>query len=191
MRARSPGRYASRVWVAGGCAIALAGAAVVWAADWSSLAKDGVHDPTSPAIGVLQEPAEALAKLPPDTAGNRVRWMRALDEGAISPRAAVLPDTRVSLRTTQILMRRTGEMDMVRFPHREHTAWLDCSNCHEQLFERKAGATKVNMFLILSGEKCGVCHGAVAFPLTECARCHSVRRGSAEAAAFDAGGVRP
>jgi hypothetical protein len=27
---------------------------------------------------------------------------------------------------------------------------------------------------ILDGEQCGVCHGAVAFPLTECRRCHSV-----------------
>jgi hypothetical protein len=41
--------------------------------------------------------------------------------------------------------------------------------------------------LILSGEKCGLCHGAVSFPLTECKRCHSVDRGSPEHQAF--GGV--
>jgi c(7)-type cytochrome triheme protein len=66
---------------------------------------------------------------------------------------------------------------MVRFPHRQHTEWLDCSNCHEKLFISKAGANKgVNMFQVLQGEYCGLCHGAVSFPLTECKRCHSVER---------------
>jgi c(7)-type cytochrome triheme protein len=161
----------------------------VAAVRWLPLAKDGVHDPASPAIGTLQEPAEALAALPNDTAGNLVRWVRALDEGAISPRAQLLPSTQVNLRTTEVLLKNTGEMPMVRFPHRQHTAWLDCTNCHDTLFEREAGKTRINMFLILSGEKCGLCHGAVAFPLTECARCHNVYRGSPEALAFGPGRV--
>jgi nitrate/TMAO reductase-like tetraheme cytochrome c subunit len=29
------------------------------------------------------------------------------------------------------------------------------------------------MSAILLGEKCGVCHGKVAFPVSECRRCHS------------------
>ena len=81
-------------------------------------------------------------------------------------------------------------MPMVRFPHRQHTAWLDCSNCHDQLFGQTAGATTINMMLILQGEKCGLCHGAVAFPLTECLRCHSVVRGSPEHLAFGKALVR-
>jgi c(7)-type cytochrome triheme protein len=168
--------------------VALSGVAalgIAVAADkWLPLARDGIHDPSSPAIGVLQEPAEALSTLPPDTAGNQVLWMRALDEGHIQPRTNILAGTQVNLHTTDVLLKNTGEMPMVRFPHRQHTAWLDCSNCHEQLFQRQAGATKINMLLILQGEKCGVCHGAVSFPLTECLRCHSVPRGSSEAAAF-------
>jgi c(7)-type cytochrome triheme protein len=162
----------------------------VGAARWQALAKDEVHDPTGPAIGQLQEPAEALSALPPDTAGNMVRWMQALDEGHISPRAQLLPSTQVTLRKTEVLLKNTGEMPMVRFPHRQHTAWLDCSNCHDQLFEREAGKTKINMFLILAGEKCGLCHGAVAFPLTECGRCHSIGRDTPEAQAFGKGRVR-
>jgi c(7)-type cytochrome triheme protein len=162
---------------------ALAGVAIA-AANWVPLAKDGIHDPTSPAIGVLQEPAEALSALPPDTAGNLVLWMRALDEGHIQPRSQILAGTQVHLHTTDVLLKNTGEMPMVRFPHRQHTAWLDCSNCHDQLFFRQAGATRINMLLILQGEKCGLCHGAVSVPLTECLRCHSVPRGSTEAAAF-------
>jgi c(7)-type cytochrome triheme protein len=162
---------------------ALAGAAIA-AATWVPLAKDGIHDPTSPAIGVLQEPAEALSTLPPDTAGNQVLWVRALDNGHIQPRTNILAGTQVNLHRTDVLLKNTGEMPMVRFPHRQHTAWLDCSNCHDQLFAKQAGATKINMFLILQGEKCGLCHGAVSFPLTECLRCHSVPRDSPEAAAF-------
>lgn len=151
---------------------------------WLKVAADGLHDPQSPAIGVLQEPAEALGTLAPDTTGNQVRWMRALDEGQIQPRTNILPETQVNLRTSDVLLKNTGEMALVRFPHRQHTAWLDCANCHDQLFEQKAGATKINMMMILSGEKCGLCHGAVAFPLTECKRCHSVERGSPEHQAF-------
>lgn len=163
-----------------------AGMAVA-AGRWLPIAQDGVHDPASPAVGVLQEPAEALAALPPDTAGNQVRWMRALDEGFIAPRTHIQPQTQVTLRGTDVLLKNTGEMPMVRFPHRQHTAWLDCSNCHDALFAQRAGATTINMSLILAGEKCGLCHGAVAFPLTECLRCHSVPRGSSEAAAFGRG----
>jgi c(7)-type cytochrome triheme protein len=165
----------------------LLGLGAVAAARWKPLAQDGVHDPASPAIGVLQEPAEALASLPPDHAGNQVLWMKALDEGHINPRTNILPETKVNLRETDVLLKNTGEMPMVRFPHRQHTAWLDCKNCHDHLFEQKAGATKLNMFTILQGEKCGLCHGAVSFPLTECLRCHSVARGSPEALAFGSG----
>jgi c(7)-type cytochrome triheme protein len=168
-------------------ALALAFGMVAAAGNWLPLAKDGIHDPASPAIGVLQEPAEALSTLPPDTAGNQVLWMRALDEGHISPRTSILPETKVNLRTTDVLLKNTGEMPMVLFPHRQHTAWLDCSNCHDQLFERVAGTTKNNMFMILQGEKCGLCHGAVAFPLTECLRCHSVPRDSDAARTFGRG----
>ena len=181
----APSRRPGRWWLLAAALLLALGA---WAAGkWKPIANDGVHDPASPAVGVLQEPAEALATLPPDHAGNQVRWVRALDEGHINPRTNILPETKVNIRQTEVLLKNTGEMPMVRFPHRQHTAWLDCSNCHDHLFEQKAGATKINMFAILSGEKCGLCHGAVSFPLTECLRCHSVARGSPEAQAFGRG----
>lgn len=147
---------------------------------WPPIKADGVHDPRSPAVGQLQEPREALSALPSDTTGNYVRWMQALDEGHIQPRTNIHPETKVNLRTTDVLLVNTSDRPLVRFPHRQHTAWLDCSNCHNGLFEEKAGATRIGMMAILMGEKCGVCHGAVAFPLTECNRCHSVERGSPE-----------
>ena len=40
----------------------------------------------------------------------------------------------------------------------------------------KSFSTDDAPFKILQGEYCGQCHGAVAFPLTQCLRCHSVSR---------------
>ena len=164
-----------RLWAV----VTLMVAGLAWGAPGNHLplAKDGVHDPANPGIKLLQEPGEALSTLPPDAVGNRVRWVDALNRGLIAPRTNILPDTQIKVLDQDVIMPRTGEMPMVRFPHRQHTEWLDCSNCHEKLFKSKAGATTaVNMFQILQGEYCGVCHGAVAFPLTECNRCHSVLR---------------
>ncbi|MBL8333703.1 MAG: hypothetical protein JNM08_11380, partial [Rubrivivax sp.] len=86
--------------------------------------------------------------------------------------------TEVRLRDDDIIVSKFGSMPAVKFPHRPHTLWLDCSNCHEQLFKSKAGANRFSMEAILNGEQCGLCHGAVAFPLTECLRCHSVPNAS-------------
>ena len=144
--------------------------------NWLPLRKDGLHDPQSPAIDILQEPASALSALPPDYVGNQVRWVTALREGYITPRTNIYPETKIQVLDKDIFMTETAGMPIVRFPHRPHTEWLDCANCHDQIFQRKAGATPVNMFAILQGEYCGRCHGAVAFPLTECSRCHSVPR---------------
>jgi c(7)-type cytochrome triheme protein len=155
-------------------------AALAWAKPdlrrWLPLAKDGLHDPASPGTRQLQEPRDALAVLYPDTAGNQVRWVEALERGQIIPRAAIDPGTQVRLREDDIFLNLHGGTPIVRFPHRAHTLWLDCSNCHEELFVSKAGANRLDMRKMLQGEQCGLCHGAVAFPLTECARCHSVPR---------------
>jgi c(7)-type cytochrome triheme protein len=143
---------------------------------WQPLAKDGLRDPASPAVKVLQQPADALSKLAPDSAGNQVRWVRALEEGQIKPRSTLHGDTKVQTYDKDALLNLKGGMPVVRFPHDIHTKWLDCSNCHDHLFKKERGATKISMFLILQGEQCGVCHGAVAFPLTECGRCHNTKR---------------
>lgn len=143
---------------------------------WDLLRKDGIHDPRGPAIKLLQEPSEALSSLRPDSAGNQVRWVEALDKGEINPRASLKPDAKIRVYDSDVLLNLNGGMPIVKFPHRQHTLWLHCSNCHDHLFKQEAGATKLSMLAILEGEQCGVCHGAVAFPLTECFRCHSVPR---------------
>lgn len=141
---------------------------------WRPLQDDGVHDPASPALSALQQPAEALSLLPPRSGGNHVDWVAAIDRGVIAPRSQLRPGTEVRVRDDALIIARYGSMPAVRFPHRQHTLWLDCSNCHDHLFKAQAGANRFSMTAILNGEQCGVCHGAVAFPLTECRRCHSV-----------------
>ncbi len=143
---------------------------------WLPLVKDGMHDPASPSLKLLQEPAVALSPLPADRVGNQVNWVAALDQGRINPRTNIFPETKVRVLDTDILLNLRGGMPIVRFPHRQHTLWLDCSNCHEHLFKPNAGANKFSMRLMLQGEQCGVCHGAVAFPLTACERCHNTPR---------------
>jgi c(7)-type cytochrome triheme protein len=143
---------------------------------WLPLRADYLHDPDNPALHFLQEPAEALSALPRSTSGNYVDWTAALRSGAIDPRTNIQPETKVNLLDLDILFEETAGQPIVLFPHLQHTEWLDCSNCHDKLFIPKKGANPVNMLAILNGEFCGQCHGAVSFPLTECARCHSVPR---------------
>lgn len=145
---------------------------------WKPLAKDGLHDPEAPTITVLQEPAAALSALPKGKfeVGNQVDWVKALRDGYINPRTNIFPETKIQVLDLDILFEETSTLKMVLFPHKAHTEWLDCVNCHDQIFIPKKGANPVNMFSVLQGEYCGRCHGAVAFPLTQCDRCHSVSR---------------
>ncbi len=145
--------------------------------NWTPLDMDGVHDPAGPAIRQLQEPGKGLSELPAHESGNRVLWAKALDRGAINPRRAIKPsEAKVQVLDLDILMNLRGGMPIVRFPHRIHTQWLACDNCHEQLFKSQIGANKLSMYMMLQGEQCGLCHGSVAFPLTQCSFCHSVSR---------------
>ncbi|HYH22169.1 MAG TPA: c(7)-type cytochrome triheme domain-containing protein [Azospirillum sp.] len=163
--------------------VAVLGAALLWgvasapAGDAGGahppLGTEGLYDPTNPSLSVLQQPAEALAPLPPALAGNHVNWVEALNRGLINPRKGVTPDAGMNAVDMNVLMTRTASMPNVKFPHREHTQWLACTNCHPAIFLPKKGGNPTNMHAILKGEFCGVCHGKVAFPLTDCFRCHN------------------
>ncbi len=142
---------------------------------WKPLNLDGVHDPANAVLSYLQEPDEALSLLSvaPEPGGNNVDWVEALESGLISPRSKIQPDWKVNNLDLDIIMPNTAGMPQVVFPHRQHTEWLDCSNCHDKIFKAKTGANQFGMLEILQGEYCGRCHGAVSFPLTQCLRCHS------------------
>lgn len=140
------------------------------------LAEDGIRDPTNPAISVFQEPAEAMGSFPRDAKGL-TDWVKALDDGLIDPRKGLHGEEQMFPVDFDVIFKNTGSMPNVRFPHRQHTEWLTCANCHPLIFIPQAGGNPVNMAAIIEGRYCGVCHGKVAFaPTMNCGRCHSVPR---------------
>ena len=136
--------------------------------------EDGIHDPDSPGTHLLQTPREAFEALPDSNSGNYVQWSEAMEQGLIEPRNSLTPvSTPPIVLDLNIIREVKGSMPDVVYPHKQHTQWLDCSNCHPAIFIPQKGANQISMASILLGEKCGVCHGKVAFPVSECRRCHS------------------
>ena len=137
-------------------------------------AEDGIHDPENGGTHMLQTPREAFASLTPSKTGNRVDWVKALENNEIAPRYDRISDTaKPVVMDLDIIREVKGSMPDVVYPHKAHTEWLDCSNCHPAIFIPQKGANQISMAAILLGQKCGVCHGKVAFPVSECRRCHS------------------
>lgn len=134
---------------------------------------DGIHDMMNESLMILQNPAQAMAAFPRDRRGE-VDWVAVLDEGRISPRADLQGKGEMQVLDMDVIMKGTQFMPWVKFPHSKHTKWLDCTNCHDEIFQPKAGANKLSMNAVLSGQFCGVCHGKVSFSLFVCERCHSV-----------------
>jgi c(7)-type cytochrome triheme protein len=136
--------------------------------------KDGIHDSSNPGTHSLQWPSEAFQDLPKSGDGNKVDWVRALNNGSIAPWVE-LEDPEAEMFTMDLIIVREvkGSMPNVVFPHLQHTEWLDCTNCHDDIFIPEKGKNQISMASILLGQKCGVCHGTVAFPVTDCRRCHA------------------
>jgi len=113
-------------------------------------------------------------EFPTDCCGNRVDWVKALNEGKISPKPTV--DGTGEMMIADFIVERPvkdGVIPNVLYPHKPHTMLLSCDNCHPALFNPKAGSTPITMTGINAGNYCGTCHGKVAFPIEDCFRCHS------------------
>jgi c(7)-type cytochrome triheme protein len=70
-------------------------------------------------------------------------------------------------------------MANVRFSHRVHNYYLSCKACHPAIFKDKKGANPATMYDIWEGERCGRCHGTVAFQpkgFENCKKCHSEKK---------------
>ena len=140
-------------------------------------AEDGIHDPTNDGTHALLPPQQGLAGLPPSTWGNRVNWVQAIGNKSITPRYDRNdPAAEPIVMDLNIVREVKGSMPDVVYPHKQHTQWLDCSNCHPAIFIPQKGANQISMAAILLGQKCGVCHGKVAFPVSECRLCHSKKK---------------
>lgn len=150
-------------------------------------AEDGIHDPTNDGTIALQPPLASFQELPRSNAGNRVDWVKSMRENRIAPRADRLDDkVQPMIMDLNIVREVKGSMPDVVYPHKQHTEWLDCSNCHPAIFKPQKGANQISMASILLGEACGVCHGKVAFPVSECRLCHSKAKPVAATAAATA-----
>jgi c(7)-type cytochrome triheme protein len=147
-------------------------------------AEDGIHDPGNDGTLALQPPLMAFNELTRSNAGNRVDWVKSLGEKKINPRADRLdPKAVPAVMDLNIVREVKGSMPDVVYPHKQHTEWLDCSNCHPAIFKPQKGANQISMASILLGQQCGVCHGKVAFPVSECRLCHSKPKTTATATA--------
>lgn len=136
-------------------------------------ADDGIHDPELSGTELLQNPAEAFKSLPKATGGNYVNWTEAIETGRIAPRYVQSdPRARPEPFDLTIVRKVRGFTPPAIFPHAPHAEWIDCPVCHPGLFRAAKGANSMTMAEIMLGQKCGVCHGTVAFPAGECRRCH-------------------
>jgi c(7)-type cytochrome triheme protein len=151
--------------------------------------EDGIHDPASPGTALLQPPLRSFQLLPRSNLGNYVDWVAALSNKRIQPRWDVRdPNAQATVMDLNIVREVKGSMPDVVFPHKQHTEWLDCSNCHPAIFKPQKGSNQISMAAIMLGQQCGVCHGKIAFPISECRLCHA-RQKSTEART--AGGAKP
>ena len=106
--------------------------------------------------------------------GNGINWVESLDRKLIQP-ATFLNRKSQDINFDKLLVMEAGWsiISPAVFPHKAHVAWLDCNNCHPDLFNVKRKGTKqLNMSAMLGGDFCGACHLTVAFPLDDCQRCH-------------------
>lgn len=122
----------------------------------------------------IQKKFSNLTGLPSSPHGNKINWVQALEQGLIRPRTYLYEnekpiqfDEKLTIKAAWYLI------PPVFFSHEIHGKWLDCSNCHPELFNiKKRGTKNLSMLNILDKEFCGVCHGRVAFPIHSCRRCH-------------------
>lgn len=125
-------------------------------------------------ISFSKDKFKSLSAFPKATFGNKVNWVAALNKGLIRPKDSLqgnykqMPfDKKLDLITSQ------NGMPPVLFSHKSHAQWLDCSNCHPDMFNVKKHTTKhFSMARMIKGEFCGACHLKTAFPLNDCAACH-------------------
>ncbi|MBI3610729.1 MAG: hypothetical protein HY204_08520 [Nitrospirae bacterium] len=118
----------------------------------------------------------ALSVLPKTIVGD-IDWVAALKEGILQPKYSLEanPSPESPILNMDIVFN-IGEaypVPNVVFPHAPHTMWLSCNACHPAIFIMRQGANPISMDRIIKGEYCGRCHGVVAFPFTDCFRCHS------------------
>jgi c(7)-type cytochrome triheme protein len=122
--------------------------------------------------------ATFTAGLPRGRFGNGVDWEKAEEQGLIKPadylEGVSIKRPAIAAQKDFALPTRLQGMPEIIFSHQKHTVWNGCELCHPELFVGvKKGTSRYSMAEIFDGKYCGACHVTVAFPLTDCQRCHS------------------
>ncbi|MBI5048598.1 MAG: hypothetical protein HZB54_06600 [Deltaproteobacteria bacterium] len=116
---------------------------------------------------------EITKDFPTNSYGNKVDWVKALEDGKFKPKTGLKGDEQmINLDVVVEIFLRNPVMPDVIYPHAAHTKILVCDNCHPNIFKPQAASNQTTMNKINQGHYCGVCHGKVAFPLEDCFRCH-------------------
>ena len=126
----------------------------------------------------LDEKGRPIAfRVLPSTSKGDIDWVTAIQEEILNPKSSLEGDSEPagSVLDLDIIFNVSNAyfVPNVVFPHKPHTLWLGCNNCHPSIFSMKQGGNPVTMDRIAKGEYCGRCHGVVAFSIRDCFRCHS------------------
>jgi c(7)-type cytochrome triheme protein len=115
--------------------------------------------------------------LPRGRFGNGVDWEKAEEDKLINPvdvlEGVSIKRSSMGSQKDFALSPKLQGMPEIIFSHKKHTVWNGCELCHPEIFSVKKGNTKYTMVENFDGKFCGACHGSVAFPLTDCQRCHT------------------
>lgn len=119
-----------------------------------------------------------VGSLPRERFGNGIDWEKAELEGKIrlSDQLEGISMKRkpLGVRDDFDLTAKLDGMPEILFSHKKHTAWSGCELCHPDLFIGvKRGTTRYSMVDLFAGRYCGACHDKVAFPQSDCQRCHT------------------
>ncbi|MBW2451131.1 MAG: hypothetical protein JRF07_02125 [Deltaproteobacteria bacterium] len=118
------------------------------------------------------------ASLPKERQGNGIDWEQAAAKGLIAPVDYIdglsVPGPELAEIDDFALESKIEGMPDIIFSHAKHTVWNGCEVCHPDIFLGvRKGATTYSMIELFQGKYCGVCHDTVAFPQTDCQRCHT------------------
>ncbi len=126
----------------------------------------------------LRDFAAVTRNLPRGRFGNGVDWEQAEENGLVQPvdflEGISIRRKPLTVQKDFALAPKLETMPEIVFSHAKHTRWNGCELCHPDIFVGvKRGATQYSMVDIFQGKYCGVCHLSVAFPMTDCQRCHT------------------
>lgn len=128
---------------------------------------------------------EFSANYPRQRLGNGIDWEKAEETGKIKLIDTIekvpVKQREFASRSDLDLTAKTEGMPEIIFSHKKHTVWCGCESCHPDIFIGvRKGMTNYSMVELFNGRYCGVCHGKVAFPTSDCQRCHTKSTGGSQ-----------